>query len=218
MELPLFPLRTVLFPGMPITLHIFELRYRKMIQSCLKHQDPFGVVLIKRGREAQGPLAEPHPIGCTARIIQVERLKDGGRMNIIAIGGERFQILAHHTHDDDYMVGHVETLPLETEDPLELRQSGDCLRPWVRRYLDILENAHLVEGELDELPQRPLDLAYLAAFLLQVPSLKKQELLEVDQASQLLIETRDHYRREIALLENLITSNPKGDTKGARLN
>jgi hypothetical protein len=116
------------------------------------------------------------------------------------------------------MVGHVETLPLETEDPLELRQSGDRLRPWVRRYLDILENAHLVEGELDELPQRPLDLAYLAAFLLQVPSLKKQELLEVGQASQLLTETRDHYRREIALLENLITSNPKGDAKGARLN
>jgi hypothetical protein len=64
----------------------------------------------------------------------------------------------------------------------------------------------------------PLGTNNLAAFLLQVPSLKKQELLEVDQASQLLTETRDHYRREIALLENLITSNPKGDAKGARLN
>jgi Lon protease-like protein len=55
-ELPLFPLNTVLFPGMPLTLHIFEDRYKRMIRTCLKTRQPFGVVLVRHGQEAFGPL------------------------------------------------------------------------------------------------------------------------------------------------------------------
>ena len=65
-ELPLFPLNIVLFPGMPLSLHIFEDRYKLLIGKCLQERQPFGVVLIKKGIEALGPLAEPHHIGCTA--------------------------------------------------------------------------------------------------------------------------------------------------------
>src|SRR5512147_2655499 len=90
-ELPLFPLNTVLFPGMPISLHIFEPRYKLMIEQCIQIAQPFGVVLIREGVEALGPSAEPHQIGCSAQITQVERLEDG-RMNIVAVGVERFQI------------------------------------------------------------------------------------------------------------------------------
>ncbi len=76
-EIPLFPLNTVLFPGTPIHLHIFEERYKQMINLCLQEQRPFGVVLIRNGMEALGPLAEPFHIGCTAEIAHVERLEDG---------------------------------------------------------------------------------------------------------------------------------------------
>ena len=92
LDLPLFPLNTVLFPGMPLSLHIFEDRYKRMIGECIDSGNPFGVVLIKRGQEANGPLAEPHEIGCTARIIEVEPLSEG-RMNIVVLGQKRFRIL-----------------------------------------------------------------------------------------------------------------------------
>ena len=84
-ELPLFPLNTVLFPGMPLPLHIFEDRYKQMINNCLEEKEPFGVVLIRNGKEALGPLAQPHSIGCTARIVEVQKLSDG-RMNITSVG------------------------------------------------------------------------------------------------------------------------------------
>ena len=88
-ELALFPLFTVLFPGMPLHLHIFEPRYRLMIQRCLEANQPFGVVLIRKGEEAMGPLAEPYITGCTARIARTERLRDGS-MNLTVLGEERF--------------------------------------------------------------------------------------------------------------------------------
>ena len=89
--LPLFPLNTVLFPGMPLGLYIFEERYKLMMAQCLQEEQPFGVVLIAQGKEAMGPAAEPHPVGCTAVITEVQKLNDG-RMNIVAVGQERFHI------------------------------------------------------------------------------------------------------------------------------
>ena len=95
-ELPIFPLNTVLFPGMPLSLHIFEDRYKLMIGKCLQERRAFGVVLIRQGAEALGPLAEPNKIGCTAFISQVERLHQG-RMNIGVIGQRRFRIISLDT-------------------------------------------------------------------------------------------------------------------------
>ncbi len=70
MKIPLFPLKTVLFPGMPINLHIFEERYRLMINRCIDEQLPFGVVLIQKGEEALGPFwPNSHQVGCTAESI-----------------------------------------------------------------------------------------------------------------------------------------------------
>ena len=85
LNLPLFPLNTVLFPEMPLPLHIFEVRYKQMIAKCLAGDRTFGVVLIKHGSEALGPLAEPYSIGCTARIIESQSLGEG-RMEITTVG------------------------------------------------------------------------------------------------------------------------------------
>ncbi|MEZ4622859.1 MAG: LON peptidase substrate-binding domain-containing protein [Caldilineaceae bacterium] len=106
MDLPLFPLKNVvLFPGMVLPLHIFEPRYREMINRCIDEQLPFGVVLIEEGTEI-GEAATPHRIGTGAKIIRVERLEDG-RMNITALGTERFQIQEVH-HDRAYLTATVE--------------------------------------------------------------------------------------------------------------
>ena len=90
MEIPLFPLNTVLFPGAMLPLHIFEERYKLMVGRCIERGEPFGVVLIRSGLEVGGP-AQPHEVGTTVRITRVERLDDG-RMNLITLGVQRFRV------------------------------------------------------------------------------------------------------------------------------
>ena len=107
MDLRLFPLNSVLFPGMRMPLHIFEERYKIMIRECIEEDAPFGVMLIRSGAEVGGT-AVPHDIGTTARILQVEYLDDG-RMNIFAIGGERFRTVAINT-TQPYLRGEVSVI------------------------------------------------------------------------------------------------------------
>lgn len=202
-ELPLFPLNTVLFPGMPINLHIFEPRYKLMIQQCLQTGQPFGVVLIKQGVEALGPAAEPYTVGCSAQITQVERLEDG-RMNIVAIGVERFQIQTLE-YDKPYLVGRVENFPLPRHEPQSMTIAGTRLRPWVERYLQTLSEAsEEMNFDMGRLPDDPLALAYLAAAVVQIPMDQKQTLLASDRALDLLSKVRDVYQREVALLRTII--------------
>lgn len=203
-ELPLFPLNTVLFPGTPISLHIFEGRYKSMIEDCLQTGQPFGVVLIREGREALGSLADPYPIGCTAQIAHVERL-DNGNMNIVAIGVERFEIQDLDRDNNPYLVGTVESRPLtRLESPSEV-QAGQRLRPWVERYLGVLASvADTSEFDPAQLPDEPTALAYLAAALLQIPADQKQTLLAMNQAGELLTDIRAIYRREVALLNAIL--------------
>ncbi len=200
-ELPLFPLNIVLFPGMPLSLHIFEDRYKLLIGKCIQERQPFGVVLIKKGLETMGPLAEPHEVGCTAYVHQVERLEQG-RMNINATGNQRFRIYAL---DDSrpYLVGQVERFPLEDSNPAGQQQAADRLRPRLMRYLSILPEVEDLAIEPRLLPQEPIPLAYLAATLLQLPLEQKQNLLAVEQAIPLLDKLNDIYRREIALVKVL---------------
>ncbi len=202
-ELPLFPLNTVLFPNMPIALHIFEPRYKLMIEQCLDDDQPFGVVLIREGVEAFSALADPHPIGCTAQITQVERLPDG-RMNIVAVGGERFQIHAL-SHEKPYLTGTVETFPLASDAPYSLTDDGQRLRPLVERYLGLLAQvSDEIEFEPENLPDDPIMLGYLAAALLQVPTEQKQTLLAQGEAISFMSTVRQMYRREVPLMSALI--------------
>jgi uncharacterized protein len=82
---PIFPLELVLFPGVPLPLHIFEPRYKEMIAECLEQKQPFGVV-----RAAAEGVAD---IGCTAEILQVTKKYDDGRMDILTRGVDRFEVL-----------------------------------------------------------------------------------------------------------------------------
>src|SRR5581483_10418080 len=103
-ELPLFPLNVVLFPGVVLPLHIFEPRYRQMIAECFQQKTPFGVVLA---RPESLPLQEePYPVGTMAEIHNLSQLEDG-RYVLMAIGVQRFRILSKH-HLKPYLSGVVE--------------------------------------------------------------------------------------------------------------
>jgi Lon protease-like protein len=201
MDLPLFPLNTVLFPGMPMPLHIFEPRYQRLINSVLASHQPFGIVLIRAGYEVGGP-ALPHPVGTTARITSVERLS-GGRLNIDTVGHERFRVL-HSRVEGDLVFAETEPYPLvEAEDDTDQRLA-DALRPWLTRYLEAL--AQVADGPFQPpaLPSHPVALAYLAAVTAQAPPAEKQALLSAPTAAELLRLERALLRREIGLLRAFV--------------
>ena len=125
MELRLFPLHTVLFPGMPLPLNVFEPRYLQLVQECLEHEEPFGVALIREGPEVGG-FADPHLVGATARIEQVAQ----GVLNaiqLLARGERRVRILELH-HDRPYLWADAEEIEGSSgEAPQELLERGQEL-------------------------------------------------------------------------------------------
>ncbi len=202
-ELPLFPLNSVLFPGMTNSLYIFEERYQLMINTCLQKQQPFGWVLIEEGQEALGPLARPFRVGCTAQIVRVQPLEQG-TMNILIIGQERFEIAA--LNDDlPYLVGSVQLSPVAHSSPDRLRRLDGYLRPLVERYLMVLANSENIDFDPLQLPVDPVALAWLAAAIVQqLSNPEKQALLSVPSAARLLREIYAIYHREVALLDMMI--------------
>lgn len=208
-ELPLFPLNTVLFPGMPLPLHIFEPRYQKMINECVHMQQPFGVVLIRNGGEA-GITAIPHDIGTTAHITSVKRLAEG-RMNIETMGKDRFRVLELR-YEQPYLVGLVENYPMPDTDSISAGLAARRLRPALSRYMAMLAKAADTDFDQSRLPNDPLAIAYLAAIVLQVPPSIKQNLLETPSTLLLLQEEQALYRNEIALLNMMLTKTPMDET------
>src|SRR5438445_13035426 len=103
--LPLFPLNVVLFPHMPLPLHVFEPRYRQMIGDCLEEGHSFGVVAIEEGSES-GP-ATPYDVGTLAKIVRIDRLDDG-RMNLLVMGAARFDVMRAGDHRPG-PAGHTRT-------------------------------------------------------------------------------------------------------------
>ena len=202
MQMPIFPLKNVvLFPGMALPLHIFELRYREMITRCIDEHLPFGVTLIATGQEVGGG-AEPHKVGTAARIVRVEKLDDG-RMNITAVGTQRFRILELR---DEYsyltaLVSHYPVVNGATRLATELSQR---VRPQVIDYVALLSKAANVNLSLDRLPEDPLTLAYLVAISLQVSPNDKQQLLEAMGVPEILARESRLLARETKLLEYMI--------------
>jgi Lon protease-like protein len=136
--LRLFPLNTVLFPGMPLTLQVFEERYRLLISECLAQQEPFGVVLIREGPEVGGTPV-PHDIGTTTRIEHVQPV-DGVRLAVQARGERRFRIVRLH-HDRAYLAADVE-YPVD-----EVAEAPDSLRGRAEEgYVQLQRLRHTIEG------------------------------------------------------------------------
>lgn len=198
-ELPIFPLNTVLFPGFPLQLHVFEERYKLLVSRCLEKDRSFGVALIRSGKEALGPLPEPHAIGCVARIMEIQPL-DGGKMNVLTMGQERFRILSLD-YSQPYLVGQVDSYPITRMNETALVPIGNELRKLVEGYVRVLSESRHIETDTRHLPADPVGLAYLGAGMLQISIAQKQVLLATEMAYDLIAMTVGLFRREIALLQ-----------------
>ncbi len=228
--LPLFLLKSVLLPHMPLRLHVFEERYKRMIDLCLEAKRPFGVALIREGNEV-GPPAVPEAVGCLARIVAVQRL-DEGRMNLFAEGTERFRLL-------DYMEEEVllnptrgsgersetgEMLELEserylvgfTEPIVDTPASADGTGPLIVRiakqfaqYFRILADYSGIEMPEYDLPTSPLELSFVIAAVVQMEASKRQQLLELTDTSARLTIEREILSRELRRLTKMTRSSPR---------
>src|SRR5262249_32248184 len=149
-----------------LPLHIFEERYKLMIGECVKDSLPFGVVLIKSGSEV-GPGASIYRVGTTAQITQVERLGEG-RMNIAALGYNRFRIL-NVSKQKPYLTGLVEDYPLQDAENPNAKGIAQKLAPMLQNYLDIFASLGNVDLKIDSLPDDPVTLAFFTAIVLRTP-------------------------------------------------
>ena len=206
-EIPLFPLKTVLFPGMTLPLHIFEPRYQLMIGECIKASQPFGVVRIRAGSEVDDKQVQICEVGTTAFITQVERL-DGGLMNIATLGCNRFKVMSVH-NTRPFLSGIIQEFPLQdTEHPQVALLAGQ-LEPKLRRYLNIFATLAKVQFEVETLPKDPTTLAFLTAIVLRTPMEDKQTLLNVPDLLTLLRLENKFLWREAEILKVMIEHGPK---------
>jgi Lon protease-like protein len=184
MEVPLFPLNTVIFPGGVLPLRIFEPRYLDMVSDCLRSDGGFGVFLIKSGQETGRP-AEIHLIGTLCKIVDWTTLPDG-LLGITAHGERKLRVLASRTRSDHLMLGQVEFARDDSNVSLlpEFQALAELLRrmitelgPPYSKLPALYEDASWVSARLTEL--LPLDL------------ISKQTLLEMDDARARLAAVRD---------------------------
>lgn len=202
-ELPLFPLpELVLFPGRRLPLHIFELRYRMMMNTILQGDRRFGVLMVDPNS------GETAKVGCCAEVIHYERMPDD-RMKIMTLGQQRFRVL-DYVRETPYLVGLVEWIE---DEPVE--ESLEPLANEVDRLLrDVVRlSAKLTSQDIDfpeNIPELPLELSYWVASTLYGVSLEQQSLLEMqntlnrlEREAEILISTRNNLAARTALKDVL---------------
>src|SRR5438105_8382659 len=204
-ELALFPLNAVLFPHMPMALHIFEDRYRAMMRDCIDQHTTFGVLAIREGVEVGGA-ALPYTVGTLAQLRKVDPLANG-RYNLVVVGASRFRVDAF-AHGRPYLTGAVRYLenspvPAAAASQLETRVAR-AFREYVQHLRESAGDPPLVI----ELPDEPELLSYLVAAALQVSIAERQRLLEIDAAQARLRACLDVLRREMVLLEHMLGQAP----------
>jgi len=210
-RLPLFPLGTVLFPGVPLPLHIFEERYRRLVRELMdlpaEQSRQFGVVAIREGREvgADGVRAL-YPVGCTAELRQVEQYDDG-RYDIMTVGSTRFTVQELDA-SAEYLQGDVELLAERPGTPGQLTSVVSGL---FAQYLALLGNARRMPIDPPDLPDDALLLSYLVAATVLLDIADKQRLLEAPDAAARLRGEAELLHRELRMLR-LLSAVPSPET------
>lgn len=199
-DIPLFPLNVVLMPGAPLPLHIFEERYKQMVNECLEDESEFGMVLADDSGTRE--------VGCTARIMElVERYEDG-RIVILVEGSRRFKLNNIQT-GKPYYVGEVEYLTdEEPEDDLTLL-AEECV--------ELLERvvAAATEGSVDieiEPPYRNLSFAIAGRIEFDLDT--RQQILELTTEKERLTKVRDLLSEAAERLEKTQQLTEKAKTNG----
>jgi uncharacterized protein len=202
-RLPLFPLRTVLYPGLTLQLHVFEERYRELVRDLvdLPEDEPrqFGMIAIRRGREVDAEeVPELYDVGCATTIRQLAAHPDG-RYEVETVGTRRFRLLSVDDTSHAYYAGEVEWL----EEPL-----GEDAPVWAARVVKLFHDYRTAlaggeRAETHELPTDPLVLSYLVSAAMVLDLSDKQRLLAAPDAATRLQLLASLLRRETALISQL---------------
>jgi Lon protease-like protein len=202
-EVPLFPLDVVLFPGTALPLHIFEPRYRQMIADCVREDLPIGIVLARP--ESEYLQEVPYSIGTMAEIRNLDRLPDG-RYTLIAVGTRRFRIISQH-HQKPYLSALVEPIEDVAEPTSTLLLPMGQASTLFNKYLDMLLEA-VNEDDLEMgLPEEPESLSYCVAYFLDIQNEAKQRLLELTSTHERLEEEIAILRREVPFMRKILSQN-----------
>jgi Lon protease-like protein len=213
--LPIFPLDTVLLPGLALPLHIFEPRYRQLVTDVQQASDSpgFGVVAVRRdsladaiepaeaGSSAERAALEHDPalaaVGTLAEIIEVEPYEDG-RSDLLTIGSRRFRVLDLSPVGKPYLQATVEWLPEEDGDSTPALL--DAARTLCGRYVATMGRLSGREFSATDYADDPLRLSYQVAAQLRLPNVERQRLLEATTAAKRLRAAIGLLRREITLI------------------
>jgi len=200
-ELPLFPLKTVLFPLAPLHLHVFEARYLEMIRLCMAEDRPFGVVLIREGEEV-GETPDPYLVGTVARIEKAV-IHDETSIDVRARGEGRFRI-RRLDESRPYLVGHIEHL---SEEAIEESQRSQAVISRARQIGEAIISALFDSAEVRvakiKLHKDPQILSFLLAGFVQGTHLERQRLLETT-------DTIERLASVIPSLEKMLEELPRG--------
>lgn len=207
-ELPLFPLpELVLFPGMPLPLHIFEFRYRMMMNTILESDRRFGVLMWDPQEN------KPATVGCCAEVLQCQRLPDD-RLKIWTLGQQRFRVL-EYVREKPYRVGLVEWME-DVAPTQDLRPLASDVQQLLK---DVLHLSAKLMGQpaeqLEDVPDLPTELSYWVAGNLSGAPLEQQALLEMqdtairlERESEILTSTRNHLAARTAL-QDVLKDSPR---------
>jgi Lon protease-like protein len=201
MEISIFPLpNLVLFPNIVVPLHIFEERYKMMINTCIERDEPFGLVLLRSGaeEEKEGTI---HRVGVTVRIVQVERLDDG-RMNILVEGESRFRI-HRFIQQTPYWKASVDFFEDdESRQPIETLY--DEVADLYRKVAGLSARLSASQESELSLPESAADLSFMVTYVLDLDSEEKQKLLEITSTGERFRSLVNHLKDAIQKLEQQI--------------
>ena len=216
--LPLFPLGTVLYPGLLLPLNIFEERYRELVRDLLDGPEPrrFGVIAIRKGRETGvDGISALYQIGCTATLREVAEQEDG-RYLLVTVGTQRFR-LASLDHSRSYLQGEVDVLEEEVGDEAAAGLAVHAVQRGFHGYVEALASRESVEVSVPELPDEPLLLSYLVAASMILDLSVRQDLLAEPDAERRLGAERALLARETTMLRSL-TATPAPDLRNTPYN
>ena len=217
-DLPLFPLPVVLFPGVPLPLHIFEPRYRQMLEDIKLSKNVFGLAYFDP-TVSENEVPPAGHIGCVAEVTETQTFPDG-RSNILTVGLIRYRIESYVDHGAPYLVAQVSYFEDDEEDESFL--SGPA-REVAETFTRIAQAVRTINDERTALPDisntEPQRLSFLVAAAMEIDAEIKQELLELRSTSErlerlrgmLAMAVKDYEER--ARIHELAKSNGHGGKK-----
>lgn len=199
-ELPIFPLPVVLFPGMPMPLHIFEERYRKMLADIRAGDNLFGLSYFDASSTDKDMPPAGH-VGCVAEVTETQALPDG-RSNILAVGVVRYEVEGYVERGDSYLVVRPTYFEDEEEDESELTTKS---RDVATMFMRVANSIRIMNDERGNLPDisdtDPQKLSFLVAAAMEIEIETKQELLELRSTSERLTRLHDLLARVVTSYE-----------------